>query len=84
MTNVALTGLARDLARRADEGRPVRSPFLAQLRTALPHLFSGPRPLTLLLVSGEGPRGRREALEQRASEWLADAYEFFDDVCHPG
>src|SRR5690606_3061483 len=24
MTNVALTGLARDLARRADEGRPVR------------------------------------------------------------
>ena len=24
MTNVALTGLARELARRADEGRPVR------------------------------------------------------------
>ena len=24
MTNVALTGLARDLAQRADEGRPVR------------------------------------------------------------
>ena len=24
MTNVALTGLARDLARRAEEGRPVR------------------------------------------------------------
>lgn len=66
------------------EGRPVRSPFLAQLRTALPHLLTGPRPLTLLLVSGEGPRGHREELVRRATEWLADAYEYFDDVCHPG
>jgi hypothetical protein len=61
---------------------PVKRPFLAQLRDSISRPLTGPRPpLTLFLVSGEGPRRDTAAVRSRARQWVIDAYEHFAAVC---
>ena len=64
-------------------GRPVEDPFWAQLRSALPQVLEGTRPLTLFLVTGGAPPDRIEAVERRAREWLASAWRFYARTCAP-
>ena len=63
------------------EGRPIAHPFQEQVASALPQLFSGTRPLTLILVSGYAPRHRIDRVTGPADEWLAAAWRNYASVC---
>lgn len=63
------------------EGRPVNQPFGAQLRSAFAQLVGGPRPLTLLLVSGSARPDHLGLAESRAREWLVDAWDWYHATC---
>ncbi len=64
MTNVALTGLARDLARRADEGRPVRIGVIGsgEMGTDLVTQCMLMRGVELVAMSTRRPHTAREAV----------------------
>lgn len=62
-------------------GRPVASPFRAQLASALPQLFQGTTPLTIFLISGYGPRRRIDVVSGPSDEWLASAWRHYASVC---
>ena len=61
--------------------RPVAHPFRAQLAAALPQLFTGTRPMTLLLVSGYASPVRAAALKDSAIEWLGKAWRHYRGAC---
>ena len=63
------------------DGRSVQNPVWEQVRTALPQVWNGTRPLTLLVVAGEVDPTRREAGRQRAVRWLTDAWRHHRRVC---
>ena len=65
----------------AQDGRPVRHPLLAGLATAAAHVWRGARPVTLLLVDGVGPPGRRDAIERAAEAWLLTAWQRYSAGC---
>jgi hypothetical protein len=61
----------------------VRSAFLAQLRAAIDLALTGPRPVTLVLISGVAAPQAAPAVERAATEWLARAWPFVADACRP-
>ncbi|MDP3896180.1 MAG: homoserine dehydrogenase, partial [Mesorhizobium sp.] len=65
MTNVALTGLARDLARRADEGRPVRIGVIGsgEMGTDLVTQCMLMKGVTLSAIATRRPHTARHAIE---------------------
>ena len=64
MTNVALTGLARDLARRADEGRPVRIGVIGSGEMGTDLVTQGMlmRGIEVCAISTRRPHTAREAI----------------------
>ncbi|MGO4838943.1 homoserine dehydrogenase, partial [Rhizobiaceae sp. 2RAB30] len=64
MTNVALTGLARDLARRADEGRPVRVGVIGSGEMGTDLVTQGMlmRGIEVCAISTRRPHTAREAI----------------------
>ena len=64
MTNVALTGLARDLARRADEGRPVRIGVIGSGEMGTDLVTQGMlmRGVEICAISTRRPHTAREAI----------------------
>jgi hypothetical protein len=66
------------------EGRPVNHPFGAHVRSALAQLVAGPRPLTLLLAAGTAPPKRLRVTEERAREWLVQAWNWYHAICAAG
>ena len=65
------------------ENRPVRSPLLRQIVGAAPLVLGGPRPLTLITVSGLATRRASESVEDAAAVWLADAWRHIARSCAP-
>ena len=63
------------------DGRPVRSPFAAQLRSAAGLALHGPRPTTLVLVAGFAYPNNASVVEDAATTWLGDAWRYFAHVC---
>src|SRR5262249_52786788 len=63
MTNVVLTGLARDLARRADEGRPIRIGVIGSGEMGTDLVTQGRlmRGIEVAAISTRRPRTEREA-----------------------
>ena len=62
---------------------PVVHPLSAQMRSAIPQIFGGTRPLTLFLVAGEVPRLRMKAMQQRGHAWLVAAWRHYQKACAP-
>src|SRR5690606_6964288 len=64
MTNVALTGLARDLARRAEEGRPVRIGLIGcgEMGTDIITQVALMKGITVAAVADRSGHRAREAL----------------------
>ncbi|TWH00580.1 putative homoserine dehydrogenase-like protein [Mesorhizobium sp. J18] len=77
MTNVALTGLARDLARRAEEGRPVRVGVIGcgEMGTDLVTQIAQMRGITVAAIADRSGYRAREAMEiaRRDPESAAEA-----------
>ncbi len=65
----------------AYQNRPVATPLLAQLRSAIGLLVSGPEPLTLFLVTGDAADENAGAVEETALRWLRDAWSYFASAC---
>ena len=65
----------------AFDGRPVRSPLAAQLRRAVGLALGGPRPTTLVLVSGVASPDDASVVEDAAAAWLGDAWRYFAHAC---
>jgi hypothetical protein len=63
------------------EGEPVASGWRAQLRAAPRQAFTGARPMTLFAVRGSADAAQREAMEKRASQWLADSWRNYRLIC---
>lgn len=64
------------------DGRPARHPFTASLRSALPQLLGGTRPVTLFVVYGIARPGEgAEPIERSADAWLVDAWRYYESVC---
>lgn len=63
------------------DGRPVRSPLATQLRRAVGLALRGPRPTTLVLVSGSAFPNSAAVIEDAATTWLGDAWRYFAHVC---
>ena len=63
------------------ENRPVRAPLARQILGALPLVIGGPRPLTLVTVSGIATRETSERVEDAAAAWLADAWRYIAHSC---
>ena len=56
-------------------GEPVANPYLAQLASFPLQLLRGTSPMNLLFVSGRGPRGSLEQMEQVGIAWLMQSLE---------
>jgi hypothetical protein len=65
------------------DGRAVDSLLPMQIRSALPQLARGRRPLTLLQVDGFGPPAVREQIENRAIAWLVSSWDAYREICAP-
>jgi hypothetical protein len=65
------------------DDRPVRSPLVAQLRSALGLAFGGPRPLTLVTLAAVAPAQRSAPVEDAAAEWFAGAWRYVARSCRP-
>ena len=65
------------------DARPVVHPFPASLANAIPDLLSGTRPVTFFLIYGAAPQRRLPELEEKALEWMAAAWSYYDRVCSP-
>lgn len=65
------------------DSRPVVHPFPASLANAIPHLLSGSRPVTFLLIYGDAPERRLPELEEMAQEWMVDAWKYYESACSP-
>lgn len=65
MTNVALTGLARDLARRADEGRPIRIGLIGcgEMGTDIVTQVAQMRGLVVAAIADTQPERARAAID---------------------
>lgn len=63
------------------EDEPVANGYLAQLKHAPEQLLRGSRPTTLFIVWGQSTPDRIEAIEERAREWLVDAWHNYRTVC---
>lgn len=63
------------------DNRPVRSPLFAQLRHAVGLAVGGPRPTTLVLLSGTATPATAERAERAAVDWLARAWPFVAEAC---
>ena len=66
------------------DGRPVAHPFRAQLASALPQVFAGARPLTLLIAHAVGQGIPPVQIEAALGDWLAAAWRRYQSVCRPG
>lgn len=64
-------------------GRPVRRPLWWQIWSAPQQLWSGTRPLSLLIVAGPVQPAARSAARERAVRWLVAAYELQREACEP-
>ena len=62
--------------------RAVANPRLALLGSGLRRLFTGARPLTVL-VAGGWVRGDRESVVRAAEDWLFAAWDGYRTVCGP-
>lgn len=62
-------------------GEPVERPLWSQIRSAPSQIWSGTRPLTLLLVAGPVNPERREQARALAQRWIVDAYRLYRDAC---
>jgi hypothetical protein len=60
---------------------PVEHPIWHQIRTAPQQVWSGTRPLTLLLVAGPVNPEHREQARALAERWLVDAYRLHRQAC---
>jgi hypothetical protein len=63
------------------EGEPVQRPLWSQLRHAASQVWSGTRPLTLLLVAGPVDPSKGEQARELAQRWIVDAYRLYRDAC---
>lgn len=63
------------------EGEPVESGWRAQLRAAPRQAFTSSRPMTLFAVRGNATAEQREAVEKRATEWLAESWRNYKLIC---
>jgi len=60
---------------------PVASPYWAQLRAAPVELFSGSRPMTLVLIQARGSPARLQEMEKVGREWLLSSWEKYRSAC---
>jgi hypothetical protein len=65
------------------DSRPVVHPFPVSLANAIPDLMNGTRPVTFFLIYGAAPDRRLPELEEKALEFMADAWSYYDRVCSP-
>lgn len=63
--------------------RATVAPFTDQLASALPELFSTLPPMTLFFVSGTVPYTQLGEAEERAVEWLENAWRQYRTACLP-
>ena len=63
------------------QSRPVVSLLGAQLRSAVPQIVGGTRPLTILLAGGSAPGYRLEESLRVSERWLAAAWRHHRDAC---
>ncbi len=56
-------------------GEPVANPYLAQLASFPLQLVRGTSPMNLFFVSGRGPHGNLEQMEQVGIAWLMQSLE---------
>jgi hypothetical protein len=61
----------------------VRHPLPAQIRTALPDLTRGTRPVTMLVARGAVAGINLEKAEQAAKAWLAQSWVKYREACAP-
>jgi hypothetical protein len=65
----------------AYRNRPVATPLLAQLRSAIDLLLSGPEPLTLFLITADETDENAPAVEETALRWIGEAWAHFERAC---
>ena len=84
MTNVALTGLARDLARRADEGRPIRIGVIGSGEMGTDLVTQGMlmQGIEVCAISTRRPHTAREAIAHRL--WRRGAWRVEADTAVEG
>jgi hypothetical protein len=63
------------------DGRPVETPFLAELLGAPGQLIRGRVPLTLFSISGAAAAPFFVATDEQAKQWLVSAFEYYGEVC---
>lgn len=68
------------------DGEPVLGAFTSRVRSAVHELLTGGRPITVLRIVGRaGSRLSLKPMETRAEEWLAAAWEHYEESCRlPG
>lgn len=60
---------------------PVEHPFLRQIVSAPGQVWSGSRPLSLLIVAGAATPGRWPQARDRAQRWLVEAWRLHHAAC---
>lgn len=64
-------------------GEAVEHPLWEQIRSAPDQIWSGTRPLSLLMVAGTIHPQRREPAREAARDWLVGAYRLYREACAP-
>lgn len=62
-------------------GRPVEHPALEQVKNVVSHIWSGTRPLTLMIVAGQASPSRRAVALEQGRDWIEAAYLHYRDAC---
>ena len=60
---------------------PIASPYWPHVRAAPSELFTGSRPMTLLLIQARGPRPSLPEMEEVEREWLLSAWDKYRSAC---
>jgi hypothetical protein len=62
-------------------GRPVETPYFAELLASPAALIGGRRPLTLVSISGAAQAPFFVATDEQAKQWIAKAFAYYQEVC---
>jgi len=68
----------------AYRGEPVADPYRAQLLASPLLLFTGTRPMTIMIAWGAAAPAQRAAADQSAERWLRSAWRDYRSSCSPG
>ena len=65
------------------EGKPVRSPFISLLRSALSSFLGGRHPLTVVMVQGRAPSSEQGLIADEALDWIEGVRGHYAAACNP-